>query len=159
MTISHTPETVAFMEKAGLEARKALCLKARCGAIIEKDGDILGTGYNAPPLDNESNRMCLEKYDFTGKPRYDHTCCIHAEWRAILNALENYPEKVKGSRLFFVRVDTHGMIKTSGKPYCTVCSRLALDVGISEFYLWHEDGITSYQTDEYNKLSYEYKVS
>jgi hypothetical protein len=31
-----------------------------------------------------------------------------------------------------------------------------LDVGISEFVLWHEQGITIYDTDEYNNLSFWY---
>jgi len=44
----------------------------------------------------------------------------------------------------------------SGKPYCTVCSRLALDNGIKEFVLWHTDGIKGYDTKEYNKLSYDF---
>lgn len=44
----------------------------------------------------------------------------------------------------------------AGKPYCTICSKLALDVGIKEFALWHEEGITIYNTEEYNTLSYQY---
>ena len=44
----------------------------------------------------------------------------------------------------------------AGKPYCTVCSRLAIDSGIVEFVLWHESGITAYPTDEYNDLSYDF---
>ena len=57
---------------------------------------------------------------------------------------------------YFTRVDESGKIKKSGKPLCTVCSRLALDVGIEKFVLWHDGGICEYLTDEYNRLSYEY---
>jgi hypothetical protein len=60
--------------------------------------------------------------------------------------------------LYFTRVDEEGNIKKSGEPFCTVCSRLTLDAGIGEFILWHDQGITSYGTDEYNKLSYSYKT-
>jgi deoxycytidylate deaminase len=159
MIIDHTEETEKYMEEAGVVARSALCLKAKCGTVIVKDGVIIGKGYNAPPLDDVNNRMCLDVYDFTGKPKYDHTCCMHSEWRAILDATRKNPKKLKGSKLFFVRIDENNKTKRSGKPYCTVCSRFALDVGIAEFYLWHEEGITSYPTDEYNRLSYDYKVS
>jgi hypothetical protein len=33
---------------------------------------------------------------------------------------------------------------------------MALDAGIAEFVLWHEEGICVYPTAEYNKLSHEY---
>ena len=149
-------EAIYFMEKASLLAKKALCLKAKCGSVIVKDGKVIGEGYNAPPQDREENRVCLKEFPL-GKPKYDKTCCVHAEWRAILDALKRNPDKIIGSSLYFVRVDDLGNIKKSGKPYCTVCSRLALDSQISYFYLWHDLGITKYKTDEYNKLSYEYE--
>jgi hypothetical protein len=81
---------------------------------------------------------------------------MHAEWRAIMDALRNYPDNIKGSKLYFTRVNNDGEIKKSGKPFCTVCSRLALDSGVEYFILWHEDGIYEYSTSEYNRLSYEY---
>ena len=81
---------------------------------------------------------------------------MHAEWRAIMDALKNNPEKIKGSKLYFTKVHEDGNLLRSGQPDCTVCSRLALDSGISTFVLWHEEGIHEYPTDEYNKLSYQY---
>jgi len=143
------------MEKAGEVAKRALCLKAKCGTVIVKDGEIIGEGYNAPPLDKEENRMCSKEFG-PGKPKFDKTCCMHAEWRAIMDALKRNSEKLKESKLYFTRVDENGQIKKSGKPYCTVCSRMALDAGIEKFVLWHEEGICEYSTDEYNQLSYEY---
>lgn len=148
-------ETIGWMEKAAQIAREALCLKSKCGTVIVKDGVVIGEGYNAPPLDKEENRMCGKELGL-GKPKYDKTCCMHAEWRAILDALRRNPQDIKGSRLYFVRVDDKGMVKKSGRPYCTTCSRLALDTGIATFALWHEEGIIEYPTDEYNKLSYQY---
>lgn len=148
-------EAVMWMNEAACVARNALCLKSRCGTVIVKDGEIIGEGYNAPPLDKEENRMCREEF-VPGKPKYDKTCCMHAEWRAILDALKRNPEKLQGSKLYFVRVDEENNVKKSGEPYCTVCSRIALDVGIDKFLLWHEEGIREYPTHEYNKLSYAY---
>ena len=81
---------------------------------------------------------------------------MHAEWRAIMDALKTNPQAIKGSKLYFTRVGDNGQIKKSGKPYCTVCSRMALDAGIDRFILWHEGGICSYSADEYNELSYSY---
>ncbi|PJE64718.1 MAG: hypothetical protein COU90_00385 [Candidatus Ryanbacteria bacterium CG10_big_fil_rev_8_21_14_0_10_43_42] len=150
-------QAIEWMNEAAKIAEKALCLKAKCGTVIVKDGEIIGRGYNAPPLDDEKNRTCLDEYDFSGKPKYDHTCCMHAEWRAILDAIKQNSDKPKGSQLYFTRVDKDGNIKKSEEPYCTVCSRFALDAGISEFLLWQDKGICSYPTDEYNRLSYSYR--
>jgi len=65
----------------------------------------------------------------------DKTCCVHAEQRAIVDALKNNPE-------------------LSGNPYCTICSKMALDVGIKEFILLHKECPIAYNTEEYNLLSY-----
>lgn len=149
------PEILRWMNAAATVAKKALCLKAKCGAVIVKDNQIIGEGYNAPPLDQEENRMCDKTFG-PGKPKYDRTCCVHAEWRAVMDALRTNPEKVNGSKLYFTRIGADGQIKKSGKPYCTVCSRLALDAGIAYFLLWHDEGIAEYPTSEYDRLSYQY---
>lgn len=155
LTEQEEKEAAKWMNEAAQIAKRALCLRAKCGTVIVNDDEIIGSGYNAPPLDKEENRTCLQEFS-SGKPKYDKTCCMHAEWRAIMDALKINSEKLKGSKLYFTRVDEQGNTKKSGKPYCTVCSRLALDSGISEFILWHEEGICTYPTDEYNKLSYQY---
>ena len=148
-------EATSWMNEAAKVAEKAMCLKAKCGTVIVMNGEIIGEGYNAPPLDKEENRMCDKTFG-PGKPKYDKTCCIHAEWRAIMDALRRNPEKLAGSKLYFTRIDENGEIKRSGPPLCTVCSRMALDAGIEKFVLWHEEGIHEYPTKEYNQLSYEY---
>jgi deoxycytidylate deaminase len=161
-------EATKWMNEAANVAERAMCLKAKCGTVIVKparpddgsgrsggDNEVIGEGYNAPPLDKEENRMCDKEFG-PGKPKYDKTCCMHAEWRAIMDAFRRNPEKLTGSKLYFTRVDENGDILKSGKPLCTVCSRMALDAGIEKFVLWHEEGIREYPTDEYNRLSYEY---
>jgi deoxycytidylate deaminase len=86
----------------------------------------------------------------------DTTCCIHAEQRAIMDALKNHPDKISGARLYFIRLDEQGNPSKADKPYCTICSKMTLDVGIEEFVLWHREGICVYGTDEYNTLSFAY---
>ena len=71
-----------------------------------------------------------------------------------MDALARNPQKVGGSDLYYVKVDENGVTKRSGEPYCTVCSRLALDSGVGRFALWHEEGVRQYPTDIYNQLSY-----
>lgn len=102
--------------------------------------------------------MCENDFDLSIKPKYDKTCCIHAEWNAIINALKNHGAKIDGETLYFMRVDSDGNWTDAGKPFCTVCSRLAVQSGLKYFALW--DDINKipkiYDVIEYNKESYNY---
>ena len=141
-------------EAAAEIAVRALCLRARCGSVIVKDGIIIGSGYNAPPLEDEQNRTCNSAWDYAKKPKFDLTCCIHAEWNAILDACKRHPAKIQGSTLYFMRVDEQGNFTDAGEPYCTTCSRLTLQSGVGEFALWNAGGAAIYDTTEYNHRSY-----
>lgn len=147
-------EAIRWLNEAFEVAKKALCLKTKCGAVIVKDGMIIGSGYNAPPRDDEKNRVCGIEFG-EGKPKYDKTCCLHAEWRAVFDALRNNPDKINGSKIYFTRTHPDGMMRTSS-PRCTVCSRLVFDAGIDAYVLRGDQGICEYTTDEFNRLSYEY---
>lgn len=155
--LQNMSEHEQWFHEAALVAADALCLRAKCGAVIVAEGNVIGRGYNAPPLDDILTRRCLEEnYDRSKKPKYDLTCCVHAEWRAIMDALRRNSECIQGSTLYYVRLDEEGNPKRSGEPFCTVCSRLALDSGIAFFALWHESGIALYDTKDYNDRSYDF---
>jgi deoxycytidylate deaminase len=143
-----------FFKEAQKVAQQATCHRAHCGSVIvAKDGTIIGRGYNAPPNNDESQRMCDAELDKTIKQNNDKTCCVHAEWNAILDALKNHPTEVPGSTLYFMRVNEAGEFTEAGEPYCTVCSRLALQSGIESFGLWN-DGPEMIDTKLYNQKSY-----
>lgn len=145
-----------YLAEAALVAAQATCLRAQCGSVVVKNGVIIGRGFNSPPQNLEDQRRCeVEKSTYDAKVT-DKTCCIHAEQRAILDALKKHPDQIHGARLYFIKL-ANGKPTFSGQPYCTVCSKLALEVGLAEFVLWHETGITVYNTAEYNLLSFDYK--
>lgn len=135
----------------------ATCTDARCGAVIVADNVVIGRGYNSPPGERESQRRCARHKDSYHRKVTDKTCCVHAEQRAIIDALRTRPDKLAGSTLYFVRIDAEGAVAPSGTPYCTICSKMALDVGIAYFALMHADGIRLHDTQEYNTLSYAYQ--
>lgn len=142
-------------DEAAKAALSATCLRARCGTVIVKDDIIIGQGYNSPALDDESQRTCNDELNLSIKPKYDKTCCIHAEWRAILDACKNNPDQVTGSTLYFMRIDNEGNFTDAGEPFCTVCSRLSMESGIKEFVLYNNNGADIYLASEYNQKSYE----
>lgn len=145
-----------YFKEAAKVAKSATCYKAKCGSVVVAvDGTIIGVGYNSPPLNDESQRTCESEWNLNSKPKYDKTCCVHAEWNAVLDACKTNPKKVEGSTLYFMRIDENGYFTQAGEPYCTVCSRLALQSGIAFFCLWN-DGEDRYDTATYNRKSYQY---
>lgn len=137
------------------EARRAECGRARCGSVIvSADGEVIGRGWNGPPGGVHSQRRCERKQELSPTFKSDRTCCVHAEWRAILEAVRTHPMKVAGATLYFTRVNEVGEVEYSGEPYCTICSKLALEVGLGFFALWHEEGIRLYDTVDYNDRSF-----
>jgi deoxycytidylate deaminase len=158
-------------------AKTSTCKRHRCGALIRKneisyyeeiersrynrvlqdvEDHLLSFGFNSPPGNLESQRRCLKRKDRLHPKVTDKTCCVHAEQRAIMDALRINAEALKGSRMYFARINNEGSIVASGKPYCTICSKMALDVGIKEWVLWHPEGIKEYGAEEYNELSYQF---
>jgi len=154
MTTTETHEH--FFEEARKVAVMATCNRAHCGAVIvATDGQIIGKGYNAPPQGDEAQRMCDVEFHSPLKPKSDKTCCVHAEWNAIIDALKRHGDKIDGSTLYFMRVNDAHEFTGAGVPWCTVCSRLALESGIAEFGLWQEDeGPKMFDTSTYNLESY-----
>ncbi len=145
------------IREAEKQAVLATCTRAKCGTVIVGNNHVIGLGFNSPPASMESQRRCTVDKSSYDKKVTDKTCCMHAEQRAILDALTSNSNRVKGATLYFARVDENGKSKAAGKPYCTLCSKLALDVGISEFVLQDENGICAYGTEEYNDISFNYK--
>ena len=149
-------QLMPYFEEAAREAQRATCLRAKCGSVVvAKSGVIIGRGHNAPPLDDEKQRTCQTQWDLSKKPKYDKTCCAHAEWNAVIDALRSNADQISGSRLYFMRVDKHGNFTDAGEPYCTTCSRFTMQSGVGEFALWN-NGAEIYTLPEYNEKSYRY---
>lgn len=156
MKILHQDERLEKIMKRLVDTAKlSTCKRSKCGSVIVSDyGLTIGTGYNSMPC-NEVGECFKDNLAKTFKS--DKSCCVHAEQRSIMDALQRNKELLKGSTLFFIRLDEKDNPKRSGEPYCSICSKMALDVGISNFVLWKEEGWVSYGTKEYNELTFQYK--
>ena len=148
-------EAMEHLTMAEEIALGSTCFRAKGGSIIVKDGATIGKGFNSPP-DGEILDHC-RKDDLPSDFKSDKTCCIHAEWRAIIEALKKNPEKVEGSRIYFVRLNKENKMQPAGHPYCTICSKLALELGISEFVYRSETGVVAYEVKEHNDVSFAYR--
>lgn len=144
-----------YFEQAARVAEDATCQRARCGAVIVSGDQIIGKGYNSPAGHDEAQRLCDAEMITTERPKYDKTCCIHAEWRAVLEACKAHPDAIAASTLYFMRIDDDGGFTDAGDPFCTVCSRLTMEAGVVAFALYNDGGADIYPLDEYNLKSYE----
>lgn len=154
-------QSLRWFEQARIEATMSMCGRAKCGTVIVQQHGverIIGRGFNAPPGHAAENRRCERKHEILPGFKSDKTCCIHAEQAAVLDGCVKGNHSIfKYSRLYFVRLDENDQIKPSGKPYCTICSKMALEVGVSEWALIHKGaGITVYDAKEYNDISFQY---
>lgn len=157
-----------WMGKAAEVARRATCRSDLCGAVLVRDGVVLGEGCNGPAPGTEPR--CGRSQPSALKPKSDRTCCVHAEWRAILAAVDRVGRPLGkglgGSTLFFTRVGRVGTTSDpgprlpSGLPYCTVCSRLALEAGVGTWVLDHGGtrGLVEYPAALYDELSHEFDL-
>lgn len=138
-------------------ANNSHCVRSKCGSIVmNTDGHIIGVGWNSKPHCH-TYQDCIKDslpQDF----KSDKTCCVHAEQRAIMDALTKGREQLFGGSIYFVRLDEKGFAKPSGHPYCTICSKMAYDVGLDWFHLWGVDRFTRYDTETYNKLSFQHHL-
>lgn len=150
-------EAFYYINEAAKHAKLSGCDRHHCGSVVVSNKEIIGRGFNSPPGNLQSQKRCRRKKNEYDIKVTDKTCCVHAEHRAIFDALRNNPKNINGSRLYFIRLDAEGNITKAGKPYCTICSKLTLDSGIKEFVLLHEEGICVYGAEEYNDVSFEYK--
>lgn len=156
LSVEEAENAITYFNAAAKVALNSTCNRHKCGTVIVKDNIIVGSGFNSPPKDKEEQRRCANSKESYNKRVTDKTCCVHAEQRAIMDALKKNPNKILDSRLYFMRLDKDNNLTRAGKPYCTICSKMSLDVGIKEFVLWHEEGICVYDTEEYNTISFSY---
>lgn len=150
-------ELKRFFGEAQSEAQRATCQIRKCGAVLVKEREVIGRGFNSPPGNLESQRRCEIDGSSLHKKVTDTTCCVHAERRAISNA-QKRGHDVKGAIMYFTSVNEDGERLLSGNPYCTDCSKMALDEGVEAWILEHESGFVLYNSEEYNEESFNYGI-
>ncbi len=151
------PQIEEYLRLAAEEAKKSTCKKSKRGAIIVKPGEYYELGHNKV-TDERFCSPCIRE-DIKDNSRVELCSAIHAEQMAIFNAaIYCRNADLSGSRLYHIKVKDEKMVP-SGKPSCTVCSRLIVGSGISEVVLWHPEGYAIYDAEEFNELSFKYCLS
>lgn len=109
-----------YLEIATSIAKRSTCNRANVGAILVRDGQILGTGYNGAP---SGLPHCLD----TGCDMLDGHCVrtVHAEVNAVLSAAKN-------------GVSTRGATVYSTHKPCFRCKQVLTNAGVTEV-IWVKD--------------------
>jgi hypothetical protein len=148
-----------YIDAAIAAARRSPCAKSKRGVVIYRHG-IVGVGFNGQPSGEcgGSGGVCWPVC---------HKVCVHAEMRAIREALQrpgchtSLPDLHEpghrphallhdpGYRLVHVKV-IDGALVASGGPSCWQCSREILDVGLAGVWLFHFEGWRFYPADEFH---------
>ncbi|MDP3955611.1 MAG: deaminase [bacterium] len=142
-------ETEYYMKLAEKEAKKSTCRKSQRGAIIVKDGKVIGKGYNKVTLEKLCNPCIREK--IRDNSRVELCSAIHAEQMAMIDAV-NSGQTLKEARMYHTKVKK-GEVVPCNDLSCTVCSRMIYEAGI-DFVLWHSKGYALYDPEELNRLSF-----
>ncbi len=99
LTDAETEQTNKYLERCIELALQSTCERHRCGSVIVKENQIIGEGYNSPPRNLKSQKRChIKKNEYDVKVT-DKTCCVHAEQRAIFDALKKHGEEIEGSTI------------------------------------------------------------
>ncbi len=121
-----------YLDIAQTVAERCTCLRKKFGAIIVKDDVIISTGYNGAPRGrqncNDINFCMRDKLNIPRGERYELCRSVHAEANAIIAASR---ERMLGSTLYMVCIDSKSGELVSGTSSCMMCKRLVINAGIS----------------------------
>ena len=110
-----------FLDTAHVVSTRAKCLKRRVGAVIVKDKQIIGTGYNGPVSKFPHCETCRREGEKAGK-NYDACPAVHAELNCLLMAARN-GQSVKGATIYCTDFP------------CNNCLKAMINAGIEEVVL------------------------
>jgi dCMP deaminase len=114
-----------FMNIAHLVAERSTCNRAKIGAVIVRDRNIIATGYNGSPmgLPHCTEVGCLVYVSRNPNGEEEENCfrTIHAEINAIAQAAKHG-----------VRIDGSDMYVTASP--CIHCLKVLINVGVKSIY-------------------------
>ncbi len=106
-------------------AERSTCARAKVGAVIVRDKNILATGYNGAPagMPHCTDVGCLIYESKTPNGETEQNCfrTIHAEMNAIAQAAKN-GSSIKGGAIYITHTP------------CIHCFKVLVNTGIKEIY-------------------------
>lgn len=125
-----------FLSIAETVSSRAKCLSRSVGAVVVKDRQILGTGYNGPPSGFPQCEICRREGEESGK-NYEACPAVHAELNCLLFAARN-GQSVNGATIYCTCYP------------CNNCLKSMINAGIKEVVLpgWKVEGVNRWLVGE-----------
>lgn len=119
-----------YLNIADAVSERSSCLRRKYGAVIVKDDQIVGTGYNGSsrgePNCCDVGSCPRESLGVPKGERYELCEAIHAEDNAVLSAGR---ERTLGATIYIVGRNSDGSL-ASPKP-CKMCRRKLINAGVT----------------------------
>ncbi len=121
-----------YLSIAKQVAERSTCLRAKIGAIIVRDDQIIATGYNGAP---RKTRSCLDrgeclrdKLKIRHGTRYEICRGVHAEQNAIINAARAGVSLLRGDMYIYARDKNEKEIDSYP---CFICKKIIINCGLN----------------------------
>ncbi|MDD3101734.1 MAG: dCMP deaminase family protein [Patescibacteria group bacterium] len=110
---------------------RGTCLRAKIGAIIVRDDQIIATGYLGSPRQTkdclERNDCLRDKLNIPHGQRYELCRSVHAEQNCILNAARAGVSLLNGD--MYIYGENQKGEKTDAFP-CFICKKMIINAGL-----------------------------
>ena len=125
-----------YLDLAESTLERSTCIRRCFGAVIVKNDEIIGTGYNGAPRGrkncDELGYCIREKLNVPRGERYELCRSVHAEQNAIISVERS---KMLGSTLFLCgKTFADGSYVEKSNP-CALCKRMIINAGIKDIYI------------------------
>ncbi len=143
-----------YMNIAREVTGRSTCFRAKHGAIIVKNDQIISTGYVGAP---RKTKDCLErgnclrdKLNIPHGQRYEMCRSIHAEQNAIINAARSGVNLLGGTiYLYSEKIDKDGEAKVIEAAPCFICKKMIINSGLEKFVSNTPDGLKVYNISDW----------
>lgn len=134
-----------YMNIARESAARSTCYRARHGAIIVKDDQIISTGYVGAPRKTkdcfERGNCLRQQLGIPSGQRYELCRSVHSEQNAIINAARSGASLLGGAMyLYSVKLDENGQEIAINAYPCFICKKMIVNAGLEEVICLQADG-------------------
>lgn len=125
-----------YLDLAETVLERSTCMRAKYGAVLVKNDEIIATGYNGAPRGRknccEMGSCIREKLNIPRGERYELCRSVHAEQNAIISAERT---KMIDSTLYLVGKKSGQELYIENPNPCSLCKRMIINAGIKDIYI------------------------
>ena len=125
-------KTDYYLGIAEAVSKRSTCIRRKYGAVIVKNDEIVSTGYNGSPRDEDNccdlEYCWRESNDIPHGKEYESCRAVHAEQNAIISASR---KDMIDSTLYLVGFENEKRIDPDEVKPCLICKKLITNSGIA----------------------------